>query len=66
MTYREAIQKMIADVERIYDECEGLRDHATNEEKDAWNAMRKTLYDASRPLRRLDNSLSQSRANTKL
>ena len=63
MTYRERIQGLIERMQTIYDECEGLRDFADLNEKQAWNDTRKIFYDAHKPLQRLDNSLSQSRAN---
>lgn len=64
MTYREKIQKMIAQINELYEEAEWLRDIATLDEKEHWNNHRRIFYDASAPLRRLDNSLSQQRANT--
>ena len=63
MTYREKIQELIQRINGIYEECEGLRDFATLEEKDAWNKTRGIFYDAHKPLQKLDNSLSQQRAD---
>ncbi len=62
MTYREKIQELSKKVESIYDDAEWLRDVATLEEKKYWNEVRRIFYDADQPLRKLDNSLSQSRA----
>jgi hypothetical protein len=62
MTYREKIQEMISRIDAIYEECEPMRDIASEDEKQYWNAMRKTFYDAAQPLRKLDNRLTQSRA----
>ena len=62
MTYREKIQELVARIDSIYDECEGLRDMATDEEKSAWNDTRRIFYNAAKPLRKLDNQLTQSRA----
>ena len=64
MTYREKIQQMILQINTLYEEAEWLRDFATSEEKEYWNAHRKIFYDAAGPLQKLDNKLSQSRANT--
>lgn len=66
MTYREKIQKMIAQINELYEDAEWLRDIATMEEKEHWNYHRRIFYDASAPLRKLDNSLTQNRANTKI
>ena len=66
MNYREKIQELVARIEAIYDECEGLRDFATDEEKSAWNDTRRIFYDAAQPLRRLDNRLTQQRATTSI
>ena len=62
MTYREKIQELSKKIESIYDDAEWLRDTATEEEKKYWNDIRRIFYDADQPLRKLDNSLSQSRA----
>ncbi|MGQ0829417.1 MAG: hypothetical protein ACT4ON_13595 [Bacteroidota bacterium] len=66
MTYREKIQQMVAAINELYDEAEWLRDIATQEEKQYWNNHRRIFYDAAAPLRKLDNSLSDERASTKL
>ena len=63
MTYREKIQELSKKIESIYDDSEWLRDTATEEEKKYWNDIRRIFYNADQPLRKLDNSLSQSRAN---
>ena len=63
MTYREKIQDLTKKIESIYDDAEWLRDTATLEEKKYWNEVRRIFYDADKPLRQLDNSLSQSRAS---
>ena len=63
MTYREKIQELKQKIQSIYDDAEWLRDNATEEEKKYWNDIRRIFYDADEPLRKLDNSLSQSRAN---
>ena len=63
MTYREKIQELEQKIQSIYDDAEWLRDNATEEEKKYWNDIRRIFYNADQPLRKLDNSLSQSRAN---
>ena len=63
MTYREKIQELSKKIESIYDDAEWLRDVATFEEEKYWNDIRRIFYDANKPLRQLDNSLSQNRAN---
>lgn len=63
LTYREQIQALIDQMNHIYDAAGNLRDFATEEEKDAWNQVRKVFYsDVQSPLRKLDNSLTQARA----
>ena len=62
MTYREKIQDLKQKIQSIYDNAEWLRDTATEDEKKYWNDIRRIFYDADQPLRKLDNSLSQSRA----
>ena len=66
MTYREKIQELNQKIQSIYNDAEWLRDTATEEEKKYWNDIRRIFYDADLPLRKLDNSLSQSRANTSI
>ena len=62
MTYREKIQELKQKIQSIYDDAEWLRDTATEDEKKYWNDIRRIFYDADKPLRHLDHSLSQSRA----
>jgi len=66
MTYREKIQELSKKIESIYDDAEWLRDVATEEEEKYWNDIRRSFYDADKPLRQLDHSLSQNRANMPL
>lgn len=66
MTYREKIQSIIKQIETVYDDAECLRDFATEDEKKHWNELRRIFYDADAPMRKLNNSLSQNRANTKI
>jgi hypothetical protein len=66
MTYRDAIQIQIAALQQIYDHAEGLRDVANEDEKDAWNNVRRLLPEVWRPLQKMDNKLSDSEASYKL
>ncbi len=66
MTYREAIQAQLAALNQIYDNCEGLRDEATEQEKDYWNRMRREIINIRPVMQRLDNSLSKGRAETNI
>lgn len=66
MTYREKIQSMIQSINELYNDAEWLRDFATSEEKEHWNAHRKIFFDAAKPLVKLDNSLSDNRAKNLL
>lgn len=62
MTYREAVQIQIQALQVIYDNAEGLRDAATEKEKDAWNLLRKNLRPLWGALQKVDNEMSDSRA----
>jgi len=62
MTYREEIQKMITELQDIYDRANRLRDHATLEEKDHFNRVREVLPHAWSPLQKIDDALSDKRA----
>lgn len=64
MNYREKIQQMVAQINKLYNDAEWLRDFATSDEKEYWNKHRGIFYDAGRPLRMLDDSLSKERAMT--
>lgn len=66
MTYGEKIQGMIDQINKLYTDAEWLRDLATLEEKQYWNAHRKLFYDADAPLRKLNHSLSDNRASTNI
>jgi hypothetical protein len=62
MTYREAIQSQISQLDKIFYNCEALRDAATLEEKDAWNGTRYRIQKAIDELNRLDNRLTEARS----
>jgi len=66
MTYRENIQELIRQLGHIYNACEPLRDCAYGDQQKYWNEMRRLLYDASKPLRELDSSLTQAEADSQL
>ena len=65
-TYREAIQRQQKALQEVYDNAEGLRDAATDEEKHIWNSIRGLMDTSVNILYRFDNSLSPERATTKL
>lgn len=62
MTYRENIQQQIAILQQVYDTAGGLRDHATLEEKQAWDNVRRLLPAVWGPLQNMDNRMSDARA----
>lgn len=62
MTYKEKIHELIARIDTIYDDAGRLRDFATAQEKKHWNDLRSILFDAIKPLVRLDNNLNKHRA----
>lgn len=66
MTYREAIQIQIAALKQLYDHAEALRDVADEDEKEAFNNMRRLLPEVWRPLQKVDNKLSAVAASYRL
>lgn len=66
MTYREKIRQLLKTIQSIYDDAEWLRDIADEEEKPYWNEVRRIFYSADEPLRRLDNKITQSRADMEI
>ena len=66
MNYREAIQIQIAALQNIYDNCEGLRDAASEDEKTAWNTTRFMLQKTWPVLQKLDNTMTDNRAQLQL
>lgn len=66
MTYREAIQIQIKALQDIYDHAEALRDVATEDEKEAFNNIRRHLPSVWGPLQKIDNALSNIRAEYQL
>jgi hypothetical protein len=65
-TYRQYIQSLIEEQEKIYDTAGGLRDHAAVNEKGRWNAIRTHAREVISVLWKLDNELSDSRASMKI
>ena len=66
MTFRQALQIQIKALQEIYDNAEGLRDLADDEnEKFAFNNLRKHLPGLWGPLQNLDNRLSREAADYK-
>ena len=65
-TYREAIQRQQKALQSVYDNAEGLRDVATEEEKNTWNVLRGLLDVALSNLYTLDNNLKAGRPGCKL
>jgi hypothetical protein len=65
-TYRAAVQEVIQETWLSYDKAGGLRDCATQEEKDTWDKFRGLMYKAAHLLAEMDNSMSVGRATTEL
>jgi arsenate reductase-like glutaredoxin family protein len=66
MTYREAIQEQIAQLEKLYDDASPLRDAAVSFEKQTFNDVRGLLRTASSLYRKLDDRLPDNRAQMEL
>lgn len=66
MTYRDAIQNQIALIDKIYDNAGSIRDFANDQEKDIWNEIRKQTRLLLYGLQRLDNQMSDKRAQEQL
>ena len=60
-TYRQAIQSQQHALQKVYDNAEGLRDAATEEEKKSWNILRGLLDTAISTMYSLDNSVRPGR-----
>lgn len=63
MTYREQIQKMIDDLQSVYDRANALRDQASDKEKEAFNHVRRYLPAIWSPLADMDNKMDEKWAN---
>jgi hypothetical protein len=66
VTYREAIQGIQRMFDNIYDYSNGLRDYATDDEKQPWNDLRMFMQGINNGLSRLDNQLNDDRAFMKV
>lgn len=66
MTYREKIEEMVSDIQKLYLQAERLRDIATPEEKKYWNQHRGIFFDAEAPLRNLLDTLDEERGDMEL
>lgn len=66
MTYRQAVQIQIATLQKLYDNADNLRDCATEDEKAAWNFLRKTLPGCWSALQSIDNRMPYAQAQQKL
>lgn len=65
-TYRELVQDIYNDLDKIYDRVGGLRDAAATNEKEIYNHTRGVLGDLIRVWRRFDNALPEDRATMPL
>lgn len=62
-TYRAAIQIQIEALQKIYDNAEGLRDCCdTDEQKEAFNSLRRSLPILWRILQNVDNNMEEKTA----
>jgi hypothetical protein len=66
MTYREAIQKMVKDVDNIYSDAGVLRDSATGKEKEVFNEVRTQTRNLFSLLNKFDNQLPDDRAHMEI
>lgn len=66
MTLREQVQQNVQQLQDMYENANRMRDLATGEEKQYWNAFRGKLMAAWEPMQVLDDSLSQERADCKI
>jgi hypothetical protein len=66
-TYRQAIQKKVKELDKIFDDAENLRDVPANEEeKQQWNLIRMHLAKSIDILNAIDNKLSTAMARYEL
>lgn len=62
-TYRNFVQDIIHDIDKLYDRIGALRDSAADNEKNVYNESRGTLGTMLSQWRHFDNSLPDDRAN---
>jgi hypothetical protein len=65
-TYGNAIDGLKRESNRIYEECGGLRDRATGDEKQYYNRLRGLLGEVWNTFVALEDSMSQARYDSKL
>lgn len=61
MTYRDRVQDIIRDIDKLYDRIGGLRDFADTNEKAVYNDSRGILGTLARQWRRFDDNLPDDR-----
>jgi uncharacterized protein involved in exopolysaccharide biosynthesis len=66
MTYRQAIQQMGEQLSTMYENTGWLRDQATTSEQQSFNELRAILSNAIITINKLDNRLTDGRAQTDL
>lgn len=67
LTYREVLQEMISQLQKVYDTAEALRDcsgYGKFEGKDEMNKIRGLLPEVWQPLQKLDNNMKQGLATS--
>lgn len=67
LTYRQVLQRMIADLQKVYDQAEALRDcsgYGKFEGKDQMNYVRGKLPEVWSALQKLDNNMASERAQS--
>ena len=65
-TYRELIQDIISDLDKVYDKCGALRDAADWPEKAVYNDTRGAISSLLSKWRTFDNKLPDNRASMQL
>ncbi len=66
ITYRDAVQSIIADLNNVYDKIGALRDFASSNEKDVYNDARGKLYEVRIAFIHFNDRMSVSRATSLL
>lgn len=61
-TYRNFVQDIISDIDKLYDKIGALRDTAADNEKNVYNNSRGVLGELLSQWRHFDNSLPDNRA----
>lgn len=66
MTFRENLQECVEHADKIYCSIGNLRDHATQEQKDVFNDLRKKASEIIQKMNQLDNSLEDWQAQSQV